>query len=78
MGHWSLERGFHKPMEISKIYHRCIQIGRRLLETYRHRLTDIGAVLAADYRSYFMIGRQEKWPFGKKVQYNILTNIITR
>ena len=54
-----VKRGFHEPTKISKIYHRCIQIGRRLLETYRHRLMVIGAVLAADYTSYFMIGRQE-------------------
>ena len=28
---------------------------------------DIGAILAADHSSYFMIGRQEKWPFGYKI-----------
>ena len=49
---------------MNKIDHRCIQIDRWVLETGRHRPMDIGAILAADHSSYFMIGRQEKWPFG--------------
>ena len=44
---------------MNKIDHRCIQIDLWVLETGRHRPMDIGAVLAADYTSYFMIGRQE-------------------
>ena len=55
-----LKGGFHEPTEINKINHRCIQIGRRHLHTNRHRPMDIGAVLAADYTSYFMINWQEK------------------
>ena len=43
-----LKRGFHEPTEINKINHRCIQIGRQVLQTFRHRHMDIGAVLAAN------------------------------
>ena len=43
-----LKGGFHEPTKMYKINHRCIQIGRQVLQTSRHRRMDIGAVLAAD------------------------------
>ena len=42
------KQGFHEPTEINQIKHRCIQIGWRLLQTYRHRRMDIPPLLAAD------------------------------
>ena len=39
---------FHEQTEIYKINHRCIQIGRRLVQTYGHRPMHMGAILAAD------------------------------
>ena len=39
---------FFKTTKINQINHRCIQVGRRVLQTSRHRRMDIGAILAAD------------------------------
>ena len=51
---------FHETTKINEIYHRRIQIGRQVIQTSRNPRMDIGAVLAADQNSYFMIGWQEK------------------
>ena len=40
------------------------QVGRRVVETCRHRPMDIGAALADDQSCFFIIGRQEKLCFG--------------
>ena len=53
-----LKRGFHETTKVIKIDHRCVQIDTWVLGTGRHRPMDIGAVLAADYTCYFIIGRQ--------------------
>ena len=55
--------GFHETTKINKIHYRRIHIDHWVLETSRHRRMDIGAVLAANYTSYFIISRQEKWHF---------------
>ena len=60
----SLKGGFHGRTNINEINHRCINIGRQVTQTCRHRPMEIGAVLAADFTSYFVIGRPEKWLFG--------------
>ena len=44
------------------------------MQTSRHQRMDSGAILAADLISFFIISRQENWPLGKKVQYNVVTN----
>ena len=44
------------------------QVGRRVVETCRHRPMVIGAALADDQRCYFIIGRQEKLCFGVKTR----------
>ena len=35
---------FHETTKLIKINHRCIQIGRQVVETYRHRGMDSGAI----------------------------------
>ena len=60
----SLKGGFHGRTNINEINHRCIKIGRQVTQTCRHRPMEIGAVLAADFTPYFVIGRPEKWLFG--------------
>ena len=60
----TLKGGFHRTTNINEINHRCIKIGRQVPQTSRHRQMEIGAVLAADFTSYFVIGRPEKWLFG--------------
>ena len=40
--------GFHRPANINEINHRCIKISRQVVQTFRHRQMDIGAILAGD------------------------------
>ena len=54
---------FHETMNMNEIDHRCIKIGRQVVQTCRHRPTEIGAVLADDQKSYFYFGWQEKCLF---------------
>ena len=56
--YFQVKRGFHETTKVIKIDHRCIQIDLWVLETSRHRPMDIGAVLAAHWTCYFIIGRQ--------------------
>ena len=60
---YRVKRGFHRPANIDEINHRRIKFSRQVVQTCRHRRRDIGAVLAADFTSYFIISRQEKWRF---------------
>ena len=64
----SFKGRFHETTKIIKINHRCIQIDRWVKQTCRHRLMDIGAVLADDQCSYFTFGRQEVFLFKSIVQ----------
>ena len=54
-----LKGGFHETTNINEINHRCIKIGRQVIQTCRHRPIEIGAVLVDDQRSYFIFGQQE-------------------
>ena len=65
---------FHEKTKINNINHQCIQIDRWVKQTCRHRTMDIGAAVADDQTSYFIIVRQEKCLFGQKLQYNVVTN----
>ena len=38
-------------------------ICRQVLQIFRHLRMDKGAILAAHYTFYFIISRQEVWPF---------------
>ena len=65
---------FHETSKVNKTNHRLIQIDLWVQQTCRHRPMDIGAALADDQTSYFIIGQQEKCLFGQKLQYNVATN----
>ena len=69
---------FQETKKISKFNHRCTSIRWWVLRTGRHRLMDIGAVLADDKTSYFVICWQEMWHFFVKRIIQCSTDEIKR
>ena len=57
---------FHEATDYNEIGHRCIQIGRWVQQTCRHRPMYICFTLVDDQTCYFIIGRQDKLSFGAK------------
>ena len=64
---------------MNEIDHRCIKIGRQVLQTCRHRPMEIGAIWEAAKRlGSYLVGSRSVFLKKNKLQYNVPTNQTTR